>query len=369
VAPDAALGRLGAVQETMLAHVVDLLVIGPSANLQYVLGYRPLATDRLFALIVSPTRAVAVAPDFEAAEFTRRTGFDNVIPWTDREGPKRAVADAFGQLGSLPPEPTSVVDEELPFRFFSELSPFLGRRLSLAATLLGELRLVKEPEEQERIARTGALVSRAVDLFQERVQAGMTELEVKRILESFLWDEGADSVDYVLVQTGANSAHPHHVAGKDVLEQGETVLVDIAVCLDGYFADITQQTFLGEPSTDYAEAYAVVLAAQEAGVAAANCGARVEDVAIAASTVLAGAGYGEWMLSRVGHGLGVEVHEPPSVLEGNGTEIQTGFVFTVEPGVYFPGRFGIRIEDTVVVTEAGPTRVTRGARPLHGTVS
>src|SRR5262249_43625358 len=162
--------------------------------------------------------------------------------------------------------------------------------------------LIKSADEQERIARTGSLVSDAIDLFQEAAAPGMTELELKRVLEGSLWEGGSETVDYVLVQAGANSAQPHHSAGAAVLQAGEPVLADIAVCREGYFADITQQTFLGEPTAEYTEAYEVVRAAQDAGVQAAIAGAKAEDVAAAASAVIAEAGYGEWSGPRTGHG-------------------------------------------------------------------
>jgi Xaa-Pro aminopeptidase len=357
--------RLGTIQEAMAERGVDLVVIGPTSNLRYALGFRALPTDRLTALVVSRDSAVMVMPDFESPEFLEETGFDAVVPWADRIGPAPAVADAFEQLGDLPSNPKTVVDDELPFQFFTHLRAYLGAEPGLATSLVGELRLVKSPDEQERIARTGELISKAIDLFQERAAPGMTELELKRILEAFLWEGGSDTVDYVLVQAGANSSQPHHSAAADVLQEGEPVLVDIAVCLDGYFADITQQTFLGEPTAEYVEAYEVVSKAQAAGVEAAVAGAKVEDVASAASGVIADAGYGEWSGPRTGHGLGADVHEDPSVVEGNGDVLRPGYVITVEPGVYIPGRFGIRIEDTVIVTDDGPRSVTRGARPLH----
>jgi Xaa-Pro aminopeptidase len=346
---------------------VDLVVIGPTSNLRYALGFRALPTDRLTALVVSRDSAVVVMPDFESPEFLEATGFDAVVPWADRIGPAPAVAEAFERLGDLPASPKTVVDDELPFQFFTHLRAYLGPDPGLATSLVGELRLVKSPDEQERIARTGELISRAIDLFQERAAPGMTELEVKRMLEAFLWEGGSDTVDYVLVQAGANSAQPHHSAASDVLQEGEPVLVDIAVCLDGYFADITQQTFLGEPTSEYVEAYEVVSEAQAAGVEAAVAGARVEEVAEAASAVIDDAGYGEWSGPRTGHGLGADVHEDPSVVEGNGDVLRPGYVITVEPGVYLPGRFGIRIEDTVIVTDGAPRCATRGARPLHST--
>ncbi len=357
--------RLGAIQDEMRRQEVDLLVIGPSSNLRYALGFRALATDRLTALLVSQDAAVMLMPDFESPEFVAATSFENVAPWADRDGPSRGVREAFERLPGLPSDPRTLVDDELPFQFFTHLRGRLGRDPGLASSLIGELRLVKSSEEQQRIERTGAVISEAIDLAQERAEPGMTELQLKRLLEAFLWDAGSDTVDYVLVQAGSNSAAPHHTAGDDLLREGEPVLVDIAVCLDGYFADITQQTFLGDPTPEYKAAYEAVHAAQLAGVAAARAGAPVEDVAAAASSVLAARGYADWSGPRTGHGLGADVHEAPSVVEGNTVALAPGNVITVEPGVYLPGLWGIRIEDTVVVTDGDPGVVTRGSRPLH----
>lgn len=355
--------RLSAIQEEMARQQVDLVVVGPSSNLRYAVGFRALVTDRLTALLVSRDAAVMVMPDFEAPEFVEETGMD-VAVWADRTGPAPAVAEAFERL-ALSPQPRTLVDDELPFQFFTHLRARLGTEPGLASSLIGRLRLVKSPEEQQRIARTGDVISAAIDLAQEQAVPGMTELELKRLLESFLWDGGSDTVDFVLVQAGANAANPHHSAGDEPLRESEPVLVDIAVCLDGYFADITQQTFLGDPTPEYREAYEVVRRAQLAGVAAARAGAKVEDVAAAASAVIVDGGYGEWNGPRTGHGLGADVHEAPSVVEGNTTLLEPGNVITIEPGVYIPGRWGIRIEDTVVITESDPQVVTRGARPLH----
>ena len=358
------LNRLCAVQSAMAARNIDVVVIGPSSNLRYVLEYRALQTDRLVALIVSQESAVMVMPDFESSEFVETTGFSDVVPWSDRVGPKPAVKDAFARIGTLPAQPTTIVDDDLPFQFFWQLREQLGPEPGLSSEFLGELRMIKSSDEQERIARTGELVSVGIDVAQENARPGITELDLKREIEAALWEGGAESVDYVLVQAGENSARPHHSAGHDTLRAGEPVLVDIGVCMDDYFADITQQAFLGDPPAEYAQAYDVVRAAQEAGFAAVRAGAAVGDVASAASAVIIDGGYGDWNGPRTGHGLGVDIHEPPSVIEGNETELQPGMVITIEPGVYVPGRYGIRIEDTVLVTEGEAERLTRGARPL-----
>lgn len=356
------MNRIPLLQDAMGEHGVDVCVVAPAENMRYLLGYRAMAGDRLTALIVSRDGAVMVMPDFDVAEFASVAGRPPVIPWSDREGPARAVEAAFAELAS--PAGASVVDDELPFGYFADVRDRLPGDPGRATPMFSELRLRKSSEEIERIARTGELVSRGIDLVAEVAEPGMTELDLKLRVENLMWEGGADSVDYVLVQAGPNAANAHHNADRTVLRAGEPVLVDIAICLDDYFADITQQVFLGEVPSDYRTHYEVVRRAQEAGVAASKIGATAHDVASAASAVISEAGLGEYNGPRTGHGLGIGVHEAPSVVEGNATELGEGTVITVEPGVYIPGRYGIRIEDTVAATADGPRRLTRGTRPL-----
>jgi Xaa-Pro aminopeptidase len=358
------LNRVPALQAVLAERGIDVLVASSVANLRYLLGYVAMPVDRLTALLVTPDSAVMILPDFDAAEFVAATGFEDAVGWADKKGPSPAVADAFGRLGALSAQPRALVDDELPFHSYWHLRERLGAAPGRASSALGALRLVKAPEEQELIARAGELVSAGVDLAQERAEPGMTELELHRQICDAMSDAGAHVGDYILVQAGPNSASAHHSADGTRFASGEPVLVDIAVSLDGYFADITQQVVLGEPSSEYAEAYEVVRQAQEAGVVAAVAGNTAADVAVAASAVINEAGYGEWIGPQTGHGLGLDVHEPPSVVEGDETGLVPGVVITIEPGVYLPGRFGIRIEDTVLVTEGAPRRLTRGTRPL-----
>jgi Xaa-Pro aminopeptidase len=212
------------------------------------------------------------------------------------------------------------------------------------------------------MASAGELVSTGVDLALERARPGLSERELANEIETALRDGGAESLDYILVASGPATAAAHHQAGARRLSAGEPVLFDIAVRVDGYFADITQQVFLGAPPIEYVRAYDAVKAAQEAGVAAAVVGATPEDVDRAAGRQLVAAGFERE--TRTGHGLGLDVHEAPSVVEGNHLRLEPGIALTVEPGIYLPGRWGIRIEDTVLVTQEGPKRLTRGARPL-----
>ena len=347
----------------MHEHGTHLVVVGPTTSMRYLTGYSPMAVERITVLLVSPDAVAMVMPYFDADEFRHTTGLDAVFEWADKQGPSEAIEQAFRSLELSVPA-VAAVDDELRFDFLTQLRKRLADEPIRASELLAPLRLAKTPDEQELIRRAGHMVSLGIDSAIQHAQPGMTELELKRTIESTLWDQGAESVDFVLVQAGANSAIGHHSGDETELRHGEPVLVDIAARTEGYFADITQQVFLGTPPPDYIDAYEIVARAQDEGVRAARSGARASDVDRAASAVIQAAGFGDWTGPRTGHGIGLDVHEPPSVIEGDETELVPGAVITVEPGVYMPGKFGIRIEDTVIVTDGEPQRVTRGARSL-----
>jgi Xaa-Pro aminopeptidase len=356
--------RLEALQLGMGARGYDLVVVGPTANMRYLTGYRAMAVERITVLLVTRDAVAMVIPDFDAGELRDITGLEAVFEWADKNGPSEAISRAFVSLELSGKAVSAAVDDELRFDFFTLLRGHLAGEPGRASELLGPLRLSKTAAEQDCIRRAGELVSHGIDVALERARPGMTELELKRAIEDALWERGAESVDFVLVQAGANSAVGHHNANETLLRPEEPVLVDIAARVDGYFADITQQVFLGTPPAEYERIYEIVATAQEEGVRASRSGASAGDVDRAAAAVIEAAGFGESTGPRTGHGIGLDIHEPPSVVDGDGTELVPGTVITVEPGVYLPGRFGIRIEDTVIVTEADAQRVTRGARPL-----
>jgi Xaa-Pro dipeptidase len=356
--------RIEALQASMNEHGVDLVIVGPTTNMRYLTGYGAMAVERITVLLVTRDRVAMVMPYFDADEFRYATGLDAVFEWTDKQGPDEAIDQAFRKLSLSGTKATAAVDDELRFDFLTRLRDRIADCPRRASDLLGPLRLSKTAGEQERIRRAGEMVSLGIDTALEQARPGMTELELKREIENVLWDNGAESVDFVLVQAGANSAIGHHRAGETEFRNGEPVLIDIAARLDGYFADITQQVFLGSPSTEYTEVYEVVAAAQEEGVRAARVGAGAGDVDRATMRVIDAAGFAGLTGPRTGHGIGLDVHEPPSVIEGDETGLVPGAVITVEPTINMAGRFGIRIEDTVIVAEGGPQRVTRGARQL-----
>ena len=232
---------------------IDLVVVGPTSNMRYLTGYRAMAVERITVLLVNLDAVAMVIPYFDADEFREATGLDAVFEWADKQGPSEAIEQAFDSLGLSVGQAIAAVDDELRFDFLTQLRGRLADEPRRASELLGPLRLSKTVEEQERIRRAGHMVSLGIDAALQHAQPGMTELELKRRIENSMWDEGAESVDFVLVQAGPNSAVGHHRAGERKLRHGEPVLIDIAARVDGYFADVTQQVFFGPPPDDYRE--------------------------------------------------------------------------------------------------------------------
>ena len=189
-------------------------------------------------------------------------------------------------------------------------------------------------------------------------------METQRRDPSGVLEEGADTLDYVLVQACPNSASPHHLPGSTLVKRGEPVLLDIALSHNGFYSDITRQVSLGEPSDEYKKIFSIVYEAQAKAVDIVKPGMPISEVDKAAREAIDKTGFGEFFFHRLGHGIGRESHEPPSVWGGNKTLVRPGMVFTIEPGIYLPGKFGVRIEDTIAVTEKGADRLTSSNREL-----
>jgi Xaa-Pro dipeptidase len=239
-----------------------------------------------------------------------------------------------------------------------------GTSQRLLSTSLPRYRLIKGQEEIEAIRTTATLIERSIAAAAGALSAGMSEQNLERVIKTELLAAGAETLDYALVQFGANTAIPHHLAGEQTLAGNGNVLLDIAVTYRQYFADITRNLSLGQPAGKYAEVFDVVRAAQAAGVAAAVPGATIHDVDRACRDTIGAAGYGAAFFTRTGHGLGLEVHEPPSVVAGNQLVLEPGMVITVEPGIYLAGEFGVRIEDTIAITTSAADRLSASDRAL-----
>lgn len=356
--------RLSELRRQMSEAEVDGVLMFPSPNWRYAMSFAPIANERLCILVVTQDHTAVVLPVFDVEEMRKSSEDVLIFGWSDLDGPEDALAEAWQAVNGARLT-TLAVDDGMPYMFTRLLFAHTGTaKIGALSTSLPRYRLIKDEEEIAAIRRTGQLIEQTLAATAAMLRAGMSERELERLVKADMLTNGAESLDYALVQFATNSAIPHHVAGKDTLDRDRNVLLDIAVTYQDYFADITRNVALGEPAKDYMTVFDVVRAAQAAGVDAAVPGATVHDVDRACREVIVAAGFGDAFFTRTGHGLGLEVHEPPSVVAGNHFMLEPGMVITVEPGIYLSGKFGVRIEDTVVIRESGAERLTASDRSL-----
>ena len=358
--------RLARARKELGERGLDALLLGPSADLRYLTGYQAPPLERL-TLLVLPAAGDArlVVPALEAPLARDHLGdLDlEVTAWQETEDPVvlvRATLDAAGAAtGRLG------VGDRLWSSFLLRLQAALpGAAFQVASTVTRQLRMRKDPEEVEALARAAAAIDRVVDGLEGLRWAGRTELELAADIQAAI-REAHDEVCFAIVGAGPNGASPHHVASGRVIRPGDAVVVDVGGRLDGYCSDTTRTLVVGEPPAGFQEAYAVLHAAQLAGCAAVAPGVPAEAVDAACRQVIDAAGHGEHFIHRTGHGIGLEEHEDPYIVAGNPEPLEPGMTFSVEPGIYLPGRFGARIEDIVACTDQGVRRLNTTSRDLR----
>lgn len=350
----------------MADQSVDALLLSVGPDLPYLTGYEAMPLERLTMLVLPRDGdATLVVPRLEAPRVVERPHF-TIRPWGETEDPIAIVGGLIGGGGGL------AVGDRTWARFLVDLQHALpGATWSKASAVMGPLRARKDAAEVAALRTAGAAVDRIAGELQrgEIELVGRTEAQVSAELGRRILAEGHHRVNFAIVAAGSNAASPHHEPGGRVITEGEVVLCDFGgTLLDddgvGYCSDITRCVFLGDPEPEAAEAYAVLLDAQQAAVAAALVGTTCEDVDAAARRVITDAGWGDHFIHRTGHGIGIEEHEDPYIVKGNHTPLEPGHAFSIEPGIYVPGRFGFRLEDIVVATAVGPDRLNRADHDL-----
>jgi Xaa-Pro aminopeptidase len=361
------LDRLARVRTAMAEQGVDALLLSVGHDLPYLVGYHAMPLERLTMLVV-PRDGIAtlVIPRLEAPRVTELPDVFELHPWGETDDPTAIVASLAQGARTL------AVGDQMWARFLVELLPQLpGATYRRAVDVVGPLRMVKDAAEIDALAAAGAAVDRiAAELHAGRIPlVGRTEAEVSADLSARILAEGHQKVNFAIVAAGENAASPHHHPGSRVIRRNEIVLCDFGGTMDGYCSDITRCVFTGDVDShapDVADAYEVLHAAQQAAVAAAQTGVACQDVDRAAREVIADAGFGQYFVHRTGHGIGMEEHEDPYIVEGNDRPLEPGHAFSIEPGIYVPGRWGMRLEDIVVATADGPRPVNAVDHRLIG---
>lgn len=352
--------RLAAVRERMRTAQLDALLLGPGPDLRYLSGYEAHPSERLTALLVPLDAPPSLfIPALEAPRAADTSA--ELVAWTEHQEPLDLIAGRLRDLGAR----GVGVGDHLWSRFLlglQERLPETAWRPASEAT--APARLLKSPEEIDLMRRAGGAADAVWGDVAAMPLEGMTERAVALVLAERLEAYGLEGAAFAIVASGPHSASPHHSPGERRLRGGDWVVIDYGGPLDGYHSDITRTLHLGAPPDEERRAYEAVREAQQRGVAAVRPGATVGSIDQAARSCLEEQGLGEYFIHRTGHGLGLEVHEPPYILAGSSQELLEGMVFSVEPGVYLAGRFGIRIEDIVVVTGAGCERLNNAPRAL-----
>jgi Xaa-Pro aminopeptidase len=348
----------------MAANGVDTLLVSVGSDLPYLIGYDAMPLERLTMLVVPRDgEATLVIPRMEAPRVVEQPGVFTLRAWNETDDPVAIVARLVGRPA------VAAVGDTMWARFLVELLghwPSDRTNFVRSTVVMNELRMRKDAAEIAALQAAGAAADRvAAQLHAGDIPlVGRTEAEVSADISTRLLAEGHDIVNFAIVAAGENAASPHHHASSRVIRDGELVLCDFGGTMAGYCSDITRCVSLGTPPAEVAEAYAVLHAAQAAGVAAGVVGAACQDVDRASRAVIVDAGWGDHFIHRTGHGIGMEAHEDPYMVEGNTLPIAAGHAFSVEPGIYLSGKWGMRLEDIVVATDEGPLSMNHADHAL-----
>ncbi len=352
--------RVARARAVMAEDGIDALLLSVGADLPYFTGYEAMASERLtMAVLTAEGAGTIVVPRLEAPRVKVRPDDFEVRAWDETDDPVAIVARLVGGPGRF------AVGDHTWAVFLMRLQAALPAATFVPASgLTSELRIIKDDGEVAALAAAAAAADRVATRLRDTAFAGRTEHDLAQEVQSMVVAEGHESAWDAIVASGPNAASPHHHPGDRVVEPGDSVVVDFGGRHGGYFSDTTRTFHVGAPSGEFAAAYEVLWAAQQEGVEAARPGVAAQDVDRAARAVIEEAGYGEFFVHRTGHGIGLEVHEAPYLVEGNERVLEPGMAFSVEPGIYVPGEWGMRIEDIVVVAADGARRLNESRRDL-----
>ena len=346
-------GRLSALRARMQASGTDLVAVGPSSHMLWLSGVSPHGDERPVMQIVSADHVAFLMPKLNVDAARKDTDLP-FYPWADDEGPNGALDALLREFGVKEKSGLKVaLDESMRADFALLLLGALKEpRHAFTGETVAALRARKDAEEYRILKDNALLNDRAAEAAFSALKEGMTELDVAEVVKIFYRAEGAVA-EFTIIGFGENGAFPHHHCSNRRLKRGDAVLVDIGGRNRGYPSDMTRMGHFGPAPEGLEEVHAIVDRAVKAAIAAAKPGVRARDVDAAARNVIAEAGYGEYFLHRTGHGVGIDIHEGPYITATSDVVLEEGNVFSIEPGIYLKGRFGVRLEEVVILKADG----------------
>lgn len=348
------------VQKHIESSGADVAFLTPSPSFQYLVGFAYQMHERLLALIVRKEGdPIIISPAFEMSDHQSHTWIKEFTSWAEDENPYRKVVEIIGRNKVV------LFDESIPLGVFWSLEREMGGFKDTASVtpVIDKMRISKSETEIELMKKAGLVIDDAVSKAFAEAQLGMTEIDVQDIVQKEIRRQGAVAT-FAIVQFGEHSALPHASPGSRELKKGDVVLMDCGCSIDGYNTDMTRVGVVGDPTEEIQAVHSTVLQALETAMDKIKAGMACGAADGVARRVIDDAGYGDFFTHRLGHGVGLEVHESPYVVRGSSEILKSGMCHSVEPGVYLEGKFGVRIEDLVCIREDGPELLTFTIRDL-----
>lgn len=341
--------------EIMNHHQIDAMMIGPSTDLEFLMKYSPHPDERFQALLIlSDQRYFYISPELTYEEIKNRLEEDaDIYRWGDHEEFSDIVATAMDRYQLT--GKTIGVNSNIVAINLIDIQEKINAKFINGHDILESLRIVKSEHEIEKLRIAAKMADEVIEETIDWISPGMTERGIKKKIEELFMQKGADGLSFdPIVASGPNSSMPHYCEDSRVIQENDIIILDLGCKYQGYCSDMTRTVFVGEISDEQRKIYHIVLSANQSGEVEAVPGVTAEDVDKAARSIIEGEGYGKYFLNRTGHGIGISVHEAPYIKTGNKQILKKGMAFSVEPGIYLPGRFGIRIEDIVIIGDDGP---------------
>ena len=355
--------KINSVRALMEDNSIDLLVLGPGTHLRWLLGFSPAQDERPSMLLIGKEKEIFLIPSVNAEDVRRKTDIKINI-WKDESGPDQALKEALLYIDESSAKHIAI-DEAMRAHFALIVIDALPNPThEFTGSTIGALRMRKDQTEFNNLKENALIDDRAMKAGFAAIKEGVTELEIGKAVNKHFISEGAKT-QFCIVGSGPNGAFPHHHSGGRKIEYGDAILIDIGGRKGIFPSDMTRMSVLGEPPEGYLEIHAIVERAVQAAMLAARPGVMAKDVDAAARDVITEAGYGEFFVHRLGHGLGIDIHEPPYITATSEVILEEGMVFSIEPGIYLQGRFGVRLEEVVILRKDGPEILSELTRKLN----
>ena len=355
--------KINSLRARMKDNNVDLVVLGPGTHMKWLLGFNTHSDERPCMLLIGKEKETFLMPSVNAEDVRSRTNIA-INSWKDENGPDQALKEALMDIDENAAKHIAI-DEAMRSHFALILIEALPNpSYEFTGSTIGALRMRKDQTEFINLKENALIDDRAMQAGFAAIKEGVTELEIGEAINNHFISEGAKP-QFCIVGSGPNGAFPHHHTGDRKVEYGDAVLIDIGGRKGTFPSDMTRMSVVGEPPEGYLEIHAIVERAVQAAMAAARPGVMAKEVDAAARGVITEAGYGDYFVHRTGHGLGIDIHEPPYITATSEVILDEGMVFSIEPGIYLQGRFGVRLEEIVILRANGPEILSELSRETN----